>query len=111
VGTAEGQPSGDDGGNPVIGEAKRKKMSAEHRTALNAVCDRIDAATGAETDRLSHVKIMVAEMLKFPGTTEETRLAILTEMENGGYEALLRMLMNTNIPDGFDPDDRPWNRN
>ena len=73
--------------------------------------DRIEAATGPEVDRLSRVKAIVAEMLKFPGTSEETRLAILTEMENGGYEALLRMLMNTKIPDGFDPNDRPWNRN
>ena len=93
-----------------MGEAKRKKMSAEHRAALNAMCDRIEAATGL-IDRLSCVKAIVAETLKFPGTTEETKLAILTEMENGGYEALLHMLMNTKIPDGFDPNDRPWNRN
>jgi len=37
--------------------------------------------TGPETDRLSRVKAIVAETLKFPGTTEETKLAILTEME------------------------------
>ena len=94
-----------------MGEAKRRKMSAEHRAALNAMCDRIEAATGPEVDRLSRVKAMVAETLKFPGTTEETKIAILTEMENGGYEALLHMLMNTKIPDDFDPNDRPWNRN
>jgi hypothetical protein len=93
-----------------MGEAKRK-MSAERRAALNAMCDRIEAATGPEIDWLSRVKAIVAETLKFPGTSEETRLAILTEMENGGYEALLHMLMNTKIPADFDPNDRPWNRN
>ena len=72
-----------------MGEAKRKK-SAEQHAALNAMCDRIDALPSG--DPLSLVKAMVAETLKFPGTTAETRLAILTEMENGGYEALLRML-------------------
>ena len=86
-------------------------MSAERRAALNDLVDRIETATGPEVDRLSPVKAIVAETLKFPGTTEETKLAILTEMENGGYEALLRMLMNKKIPDDFDPNDRPWNRN
>ena len=95
----------------ILGEAKRRKMSAEHRTALNALCDQIEAATGPEVDPLSRVKAIVAETLKFPGTTEEIRLAILTEMENGGYESLLQMLKNTKIPTDFDPDDRPWNRN
>ena len=92
-----------------MGEAKRRKMSAEHRAALNAMCDRIGALPSG--DPLSRVKAIVAETLKFPGTTEETKLAILTEMENGGYEALLHMLMNTKIPDDFDPNGRPWNRN
>lgn len=92
-----------------MGESKRKKMSAEHRAALNAMCDRVEAIP--RSGDLAWVKAMVAESLKFPGTTEETRLAILTEMENGGYEALLRMLRDTKLPDDFDPNDRPWNRN
>ena len=105
----EGQ--GDDrcGNASVMGEAKRRKMSAEHRAALNAMCDRVEAIP--RSGDLAWIKAMVAESLKFPGTTKETKLAILTEMENGGYEALLRMLMNRKIPGGFDPNDRPWNRN
>ena len=91
----------------LMGQVKRK-MSAQHHTALNDLCDRIDAVPAK--DSLSFVKAIVAETLKFPGTTEETRLAILTEMENGGYEALLHMLQTTKIPEGFDPNDRPWNR-
>ena len=94
-----------------MGEAKRRKMSAERRAALNALCDRIEAATGPEVDPLSRVKAIVAETLKLPGTTEKDKLEILTEMENGGYEALLHMLMNRKVPDDFDPNDRPWNRN
>jgi hypothetical protein len=73
------------------------------------MCDRIAALPSG--DPLSRVKTMVAETLKLPGTTEKDKLAILTEMENGGYEALEHLLLNTKIPDGFDPSDRPWNRN
>lgn len=87
-----------------MGEAKRKR-----REALNAMCDRIEALP--LDDPLAWVKAMVAETLKHPETTEEDRLAILTEMESGGYEALLRMLQTREIPEGFDPDNRPWNRN
>ena len=31
----------------MMGEAKRRKMSAEKRDALNAMCDRIDALPDA----------------------------------------------------------------
>ena len=89
-----------------MGEAKQK---AARRAALNAMCDRID--TLPPGDPLAMVKVMVAETLKHPEVTEEDRLAILTEMESGGYQALLHMLMNRKIPEGFDPTDRPWNRN
>jgi hypothetical protein len=89
-----------------MGEAKRK---AERRAALNDLCDRIEAIPPG--DKLAWVKAMVAETLKRPEATEETKLAVLAEMENGGYEALLHMLMNQEIPEGFDPKNRPWNRN
>jgi hypothetical protein len=81
-----------------------------NRAALNDLMRRIEALP-LGTDRLTWVKSMVAETLKFPGTSEETKLAILTEMENGGYEALLHMLLNTKIPADFDPNNPPWNRN
>ena len=83
---------------------------AADRAALNELMRRIEALP-LGTDRLAWVKSMVAETLKVPGTTEETKLAVLTEMENGGYEALLHMLLTTKIPADFDPNNPPWNRN
>jgi hypothetical protein len=91
----------------TLGEAKRK-AAADKRKILNDLCGRIDAIP--VHDPLTWVKAVVAEHLKVPGTTEETKLAILTGMENGGYEAFLRMLQAEKIPEGFDPNDRPWNR-
>ena len=66
--------------------------------------------TGPEVEPLARVKALVAEMLKFPGAPEKMKAELLSEMENGGYEKLLHMLMNRKIPDDFDPSDRPWNR-
>jgi hypothetical protein len=85
-------------------------MSAERRKFLNDLLDRLDAFP-ARSDPLGFVKTLVAETLKFPGASEEERLAVLTEMEAGGYEALLHMLRIQEIPAGFNPNDRPWNRN
>jgi hypothetical protein len=87
----------------------KKKMSAERIAALNALMQRIEAIPLGE-NRLEWVKAMVAETLRWPGTSEEMKAAVLIEMENGGYEALLQHLLNVKIPADFDPKDRPWNR-
>jgi hypothetical protein len=84
-------------------------MDNARRIALNALMRRIEAIP-LGTDLLSWVKTMVAETLKLPGATEEDKIKILAEMENGGYEALLHMLMTTKIPADFDPNNPPWNR-
>ena len=88
-------------------EAKQK---VARRNVLNALFDRLDALPN-NIDGLALVKAVVAETLKHPDITEEERLEVLVGMENGGYEALLHMLQHHKVSEGFDPTNRPWNRN
>jgi hypothetical protein len=90
-----------------MGKAKRKVNYA----ALDKMMDNTEARLSNVMDPLERIKIIVNEMLKFPGTSEKSRLDILEEMENGGYEAFMDYLEKLPIPPGFDPANRPWKRN
>jgi len=87
-----------------MGEAKRRALNHQQK---NELMDRLEEIPD-NLDPLEKAKRIVNATLVY--ATEEERVAILTDMENGGYEAVLNMLKNYKIPAGFDPADRPWNR-